>query len=64
MESPFQQFCGLISKLNPHDDSIVLEQKLKYLASDINDLVEGDESNLEWVLRAALFVFSFLVVLS
>lgn len=47
MEGPFHTFCGLISKLDPHDDSIVLEQRLKYLAGDIVDAVEGDESNLE-----------------
>lgn len=47
MESPFHSFCTLIQSLDSNDDSIVLDRKLKYLASDINDVIEGDE-NILW----------------
>lgn len=47
MDSPFHSFCELIQSLDQHDDSIVLDRKLKYLASDINDVLEGDE-NILW----------------
>lgn len=47
MESPFHSFCNLILQLDPNDDAIVMEQKLRYLASDINDVLEGDE-NILW----------------
>lgn len=46
MESPFQSFCSLIQSLDPNDDSIVIDRKLRYLAGDINDVVEGDETML------------------
>lgn len=46
MESPFQTFCSLIQSLDPNDDSIVIDRKLRYLTSDINDVVEGDETML------------------
>lgn len=47
MDSPFHSFCSLIKSLDQNDDSIVLDQKLKYLAGDIKDVVEGDE-NMLW----------------
>lgn len=47
MDSPFQSFCSLIQSLDVNDDSIVLDRKLRYLASDINDVLEGDE-NILW----------------
>lgn len=43
MESPFQKFYTLIRSLNLNDDSIVLDRKLKYLADDIIEELEGDE---------------------
>lgn len=47
MDSPFHPFCSLIQSLDANDDAIVLDHKLKYLASDINDVLEGDE-NILW----------------
>lgn len=47
MESPFHSFCSLIQSLDQHDDSIVLDRKLRYLTGDINEVVEGDE-NMLW----------------
>lgn len=47
MDSPFYSFCTLIQSLDPNDDSIVVDRKLKYLANDINDVIEGDE-NILW----------------
>lgn len=50
MESPFQKFCSLIQSLDPNDDSIVIDRNLRYLASDINEVIEGDESMLRSVV--------------
>lgn len=47
MESPFKKFCHLISTLNADGDSIILDRNLKYLATDISDVLEGDE-NMLW----------------
>lgn len=47
MDSPFHSFCALIQSLDQNDDSIVLDRKLRYLAGDINDVLEGDE-NMLW----------------
>lgn len=41
------KFCHLIRSLNAQSDSIVLDHKLKYLAHDISDVLEGDE-NMLW----------------
>lgn len=49
MDCPFHTFCPLIQQLDQNDDSIVLDRKLKYLASDINEALEGDENILWWV---------------
>lgn len=45
--SPFHSFCTLIRSLDQNEDSIVLDRKLRYLASDINEVLEGDE-NILW----------------
>lgn len=46
MESPFEKFCEMIKVLDVNGDSIVLDHSLKYLASDIIDVLEGDENML------------------
>lgn len=46
MGSPFQRFCPLIRALNENDDSIVLNQRLRYLAEDIGEMVQGSEQVL------------------
>ncbi|XP_055307152.1 myb-like protein D isoform X2 [Sitodiplosis mosellana] len=47
MDSPFHSFCDLIKVIDQNEDSIVLDRKLRYLASDINEVLEGDE-NMLW----------------
>lgn len=47
MDSPFHSFCDLIKVIDQNEDSIILDRKLKYLASDINEVLEGDE-NILW----------------
>lgn len=46
MGSPFQRFCPLIRALNENDDSIVLDQRLRYLSGDIADILQGNEQVL------------------
>lgn len=58
MESPFHSFCSLIQSLDPNDDSIVIDRKLRYLAGDINEVVEGDETML-WSVFAELLESKF-----
>lgn len=47
MDSPFHSFCTLIRSLDQNEDSIIFDRKLRYLASDINEVLEGDE-NILW----------------
>lgn len=44
--SPFEKFCDMIGSLDANGDSILLDRNLKYLASDIIDVIEGDETLL------------------
>lgn len=46
MGSPFEKFCEMIRGLDVNGDSIDLDRSLKYLASDIIDVIEGDENML------------------
>lgn len=46
MESPFGKLGDMIRSLDLNGDSIALDRNLKYLASDIIDVIEGDEKML------------------
>ena len=47
MSNRFQRFYPLIKSLNPNDDCIIFEQKVKYLIGDIGDELQGNEETLK-----------------